>query len=167
MRESLAALRPSANRQASAPCREIATRFSWLTDAKVRDGNGRKPSHPEFDGRTVSVPPDILSKLSGGSALVCLIIWAMQKACISYQRCHRVQLLLVHRQASSKSDGGSMLHGEAPTTEPKGCHCHLSVLCDAHHWPVCKLLPLQTRRSNIGISKRPTETSFYSLKLGR
>ena len=44
---------------------EVESRFDFLNPRNVRDANGKRPADPEYDGRTVHVPPAKLSTMSG------------------------------------------------------------------------------------------------------
>lgn len=39
-------------------------KFEWLDPSKIRDANGRRPSDPLYDKRTLHIPPDALKKMS-------------------------------------------------------------------------------------------------------
>ncbi|XP_021741550.1 DNA mismatch repair protein MSH7-like [Chenopodium quinoa] len=43
---------------------EVASKFEWLHPSKIRDANGRRPSDPIYDKRTLYIPPDVLKKMS-------------------------------------------------------------------------------------------------------
>jgi len=44
---------------------EVESRFDFLSPRNVRDANGKRPADPEYDGRTVHVPPAKLGTMSG------------------------------------------------------------------------------------------------------
>ncbi|CAO2822828.1 unnamed protein product [Amaranthus hypochondriacus] len=43
---------------------EVASKFEWLHASKIKDANGRRPSDPLYDKRTLYIPPDTLKKMS-------------------------------------------------------------------------------------------------------
>ncbi|XP_021723674.1 DNA mismatch repair protein MSH7-like [Chenopodium quinoa] len=43
---------------------EVASKFEWLHPSKIRDANGRRPSDPLYDKRTLYIPFDVLKKMS-------------------------------------------------------------------------------------------------------
>jgi len=44
---------------------EVESRFDFLNPRNVRDAKGKRPADPEYDGRTVHVPPAKLGTMSG------------------------------------------------------------------------------------------------------
>ena len=45
--------------KANAAEAKIDARFAFLAEGAVRDAERRAPSHPEFDARTLYVPPSV------------------------------------------------------------------------------------------------------------
>lgn len=43
---------------------DVEDRFAWLDKETVVDSHGKQPGHPEYDKRTVRVPPEAYKKLS-------------------------------------------------------------------------------------------------------
>ncbi|KAK8951864.1 DNA mismatch repair protein MSH7 [Platanthera zijinensis] len=43
---------------------ETCNKFEWLNPSIIRDANGRRPSDPLYDQRTLYIPPDALKKMS-------------------------------------------------------------------------------------------------------
>ncbi|KAL2929255.1 DNA mismatch repair protein MSH7 [Bienertia sinuspersici] len=43
---------------------EIASKFEWLHPSRIRDANGRRPSDPFYDKKTLYIPPETLKKMS-------------------------------------------------------------------------------------------------------
>ncbi|KAI0487869.1 hypothetical protein KFK09_027692 [Dendrobium nobile] len=41
-----------------------SSKFEWLNPSTIRDANGRRPSDPLYDERTLYIPPDALKKMS-------------------------------------------------------------------------------------------------------
>ncbi|KAK9819817.1 hypothetical protein WJX72_002734 [[Myrmecia] bisecta] len=50
--------------KAASSYKEVQSRFAWLEGKKVRDAQGRTASDPNYDARTVTVPPEVFAKLS-------------------------------------------------------------------------------------------------------
>nr|XP_009409339.2 PREDICTED: DNA mismatch repair protein MSH7 [Musa acuminata subsp. malaccensis] len=45
-------------------CESASSKFDWLNPSNIRDANGRRPSDPLYDKRTLYIPPDALKKMS-------------------------------------------------------------------------------------------------------
>ncbi|KAG6516026.1 hypothetical protein ZIOFF_026473 [Zingiber officinale] len=45
-------------------CESTSSKFEWLVPFKIRDANGRRPSDPFYDKRTLYIPPDALKRMS-------------------------------------------------------------------------------------------------------
>ncbi|RWW89648.1 hypothetical protein BHE74_00001360, partial [Ensete ventricosum] len=45
-------------------CESASSKFDWLNPSNIRDANGRRPSDPLYDRRTLYIPPDALKKMS-------------------------------------------------------------------------------------------------------
>ena len=45
--------------------REVEERYSFLSSKQVKDAAGNRPSHPDYDARTVHVPSERLGQMSG------------------------------------------------------------------------------------------------------
>lgn len=41
-----------------------SSKFEWLNPSHIKDANGRRPSHPQYDKRTLYIPPAALSQMS-------------------------------------------------------------------------------------------------------
>ena len=41
-------------------------KLAWLRPENIKDKEGRKKDHPEYDSRTLYVPPDFLNKQTPG-----------------------------------------------------------------------------------------------------
>ncbi|PPD72959.1 hypothetical protein GOBAR_DD30144 [Gossypium barbadense] len=43
---------------------DVASKFEWLDPSRIRDANGRRPSDPLYDKKTLFIPPDVLKNMS-------------------------------------------------------------------------------------------------------
>lgn len=43
---------------------EMTSKFEWLDPSRIRDANGRRPSDPLYNKRTLYIPPDAMKKMS-------------------------------------------------------------------------------------------------------
>ncbi|KNA19440.1 hypothetical protein SOVF_061540 [Spinacia oleracea] len=43
---------------------EVGSKFEWLNPSRIRDANGKRPTDPLYDKRTLYIPPDTLKKMS-------------------------------------------------------------------------------------------------------
>ncbi|KAM7509492.1 hypothetical protein LguiA_019945 [Lonicera macranthoides] len=43
---------------------EMTSKFEWLDPSRIRDANGRRPSDPLYNKKTLYIPPDALKKMS-------------------------------------------------------------------------------------------------------
>lgn len=43
---------------------DVASKFEWLDPSRIKDANGRRPSDPLYDKKTLFIPPDVLKKMS-------------------------------------------------------------------------------------------------------
>ncbi|XP_027358489.1 DNA mismatch repair protein MSH7 isoform X2 [Abrus precatorius] len=43
---------------------ELASKFEWLDNSRIRDAKGRRPNDPLYDRTTLYIPPEVLKKMS-------------------------------------------------------------------------------------------------------
>ncbi|KAB2076854.1 hypothetical protein ES319_A06G067600v1 [Gossypium barbadense] len=43
---------------------DVASKFEWLDPSRIKDANGRRPSDPLYDKKTLFIPPDVLKNMS-------------------------------------------------------------------------------------------------------
>lgn len=43
---------------------DTAGKFEWLYPSRIKDANGRRPTDPLYDKKTLYIPPDVLKKMS-------------------------------------------------------------------------------------------------------
>ena len=45
--------------------RDVEARYNFLSSQQIRDAGGKRPLDPDYDARTVHIPPERLSQMSG------------------------------------------------------------------------------------------------------